>query len=658
MEQDSSNSTTIPVLLEQLPNNPSLETTNSSSQGPKPLSVLLFLPPQPTIVAKNWDHFSVWDLYSTDHLGNGVQVVPIPFHFPDAQMVMLPMGEWPPTLANELALETLGVLDLLIWTMKILIWNCRRVASESFKRHVMDLKGTNNPCMMLITKTKVARDRAKAIASHLYPNYHVVDADGFASGLWLLWDASQISIDIIINSDQAIHAIVKICRNLNFGPSSGKNLGPYLSTLKAFGMNDCQMLDLGFIEERFTWVNMQLDDHVIRERLDRVWCNADWKLYFSEAFVFHLPRVHSDHNPLLLDLEPFKPSFCKHPFQLEKFRMEHLEFQTLVQDCWGVEDHNTSQCLEAMLKKAKLWSHATSDNLFKRKKQILAHLEGIHRFLSMNNSSFLTSLEKDLANEYSKILKLEEDLWFMKSRINWILDGDRNSRFFHVTTLKHRSHNKILGLKDAVGVWTYEPLDLHHLANLPIEDEIWMAVTSFKPFKASRPDGFIFFSIKDSGRILKLNYVQSSSIIRNLKKGNEPFLQGIKWISVDGNSISFWKDCWLFDPPLNSILFRPLSSNDEDLWVVNVFSFAAFNSSLISDPLFDTILKTIKANPISKIGLGNDSYSWKGSRDGSFSMKVAYLMAKGVNINRYRMEMDLEGSYPTKNSIFHLAFMS
>ncbi|GKV38468.1 hypothetical protein SLEP1_g46380 [Rubroshorea leprosula] len=102
---------------------------------------------------------------------------------------------------------------------------------------------------------------------------------------------------------------------------------------------------------------------------------------------------------------------------------------------------------------------------------------------------------------------------------------------------------------------------------------------------------------------------------------------------MDGNSISFWKDCWLFDIPLNSILVGPLSRSDEDLQVADVFSCADFNSSLISYPLPDTILETIKANPISKIGLGNDSYSWKGSRDGSFSMKVAYLMAKGVNPN-------------------------
>ncbi|GLT46247.1 hypothetical protein SLA2020_200180 [Shorea laevis] len=461
--------------------------------------------------------------------------------------------------------------------MKILIWNCRGAANENFKRHVMDLKATHKPCMMLIMETKISGDRAKAIASNLYPNFHVVDADGFAGGLWLLRDASRISVDIIADSGQAIHAIVKVCIQSSlpaldwfFSGVYGRpqfslrsklwqelrTLFPYFKgpwviagdfndvmdqsekfggapinqhRVQAFSscMNDCQMLDLGFIGGRFTWVNMQPDGQVIRERLDRVWCNTDWKLYFPEASVFHLPRVHSDHNPILLDLEPSKQSCGKRPFRLEKFWVDHPEFQNLVQVCWGNNDHNTSQCLEAMMNRAKSWSRATFGNLFKRKKKILARLEGIHRFLSSKHCPFLTSLEKELANEYSDILKLEEDLWFMKSRTNWVLDGDRNSRFFHITALKRRSHNRILGLKDAVGNWTYDPreisnicrsyfinlfsssllhsfsnsyqmanltlehssVDLHHLADLPTEEEIRVAISSLKPFKAPGPDG-------------------------------------------------------------------------------------------------------------------------------------------------------------------------
>ncbi|GLT46248.1 hypothetical protein SLA2020_200190 [Shorea laevis] len=152
-------------------------------------------------------------------------------------------------------------------------------------------------------------------------------------------------------------------------------------------------------------------------------------------------------------------------------------------------------------------------------------------------------------------------------------------------------------------------------------DKLWNAILSSRYNINSRP------SVLPSC---------GSPVIRSLKRGNELFLQGIKWIPIHGRNISFWKDCWVLDAPLNSILCGPLNENDEELRVADVFPLASFNSSLISYPLPDTILDTIRAVPIPKVVVGQDSFSWKGSRDGSFSTKGAYMFAKGVNPNSDR----------------------
>lgn len=39
----------------------------------------------------------------------------------------------------------------------------------------------------------------------------------------------------------------------------------------------------------------------------------------------------------------------------------------------------------------------------------------------------------------------------MKSRYNWIIEGDRNTNFFHNSVIIQRKHNKIISLNDAVG---------------------------------------------------------------------------------------------------------------------------------------------------------------------------------------------------------------
>ncbi|GKV43678.1 hypothetical protein SLEP1_g50939 [Rubroshorea leprosula] len=80
-------------------------------------------------------------------------------------------------------------------------------------------------------------------------------------------------------------------------------------------------------------------------------------------------------------------------------------------------------------------------------------LVGIHQSLSLKPFTFLTTLERDLTWEYERILKLEEDLWFMKSKTNWMVDGDRNSKFFHLSTICHRSHNRIHCLRVSTDEW-------------------------------------------------------------------------------------------------------------------------------------------------------------------------------------------------------------
>ncbi|GKU87915.1 hypothetical protein SLEP1_g2242 [Rubroshorea leprosula] len=42
-----------------------------------------------------------------------------------------------------------------------------------------------------------------------YPKWEIVDADGFAGGIWLLWDDTRFTIDILNKGSQAIHGLVQ-----------------------------------------------------------------------------------------------------------------------------------------------------------------------------------------------------------------------------------------------------------------------------------------------------------------------------------------------------------------------------------------------------------------------------------------------------------------
>ena len=115
----------------------------------------------------------------------------------------------------------------------------------------------------------------------------------------------------------------------------------------------------------------------------------------------------------------------------------------------------------------------------------------------------------------------------MKARSNWIVHGERNTSFFHLTTLIRRSFNKITCIENENGILTHDMEEVKSLfldgfkslyqtkmvsssisyqvdmgwsvqiaqvdaeaLNLPPSDlEISNSLFTMKPFKALGPDG-------------------------------------------------------------------------------------------------------------------------------------------------------------------------
>ena len=145
--------------------------------------------------------------------------------------------------------------------------------------------------------------------------------------------------------------------------------------------------------------------------------------------------------------------------------------------------------------------------------------------------------EEDLSilSDLHNIISKEEKFWRQRSRVKWLKDEDQNTKFFHLTTLKHRANNRILGLKkgqevltkevditnevvsffssllswdlllskvDQEDIVSYIPwvLELHHnklLQAIPSESEVREALFSLLADKSLGPDVFptLFFQM-------------------------------------------------------------------------------------------------------------------------------------------------------------------
>ena len=217
-------------------------------------------------------------------------------------------------------------------------------------------------------------------------------------------------------------------------------------------LDDCNMVDLGFARPKYKWTNRRPISALILERIDRCFANPSWRVLFPEVAVTHLPRTFSNHCPVLIELFRMDPPAQNKPFRFHTMWLLHPGFPNIVQKAW-TEDKDFQGAVLEFVSKAKHWNYNVFENLFARKKRVLAIINGAQKALANRPTDFLLTLVKQLIEEYSLILLQEEEYWALKSRLNAATFGDSNTTFFHVSTLVRRHRNKIKCIKDSVGNW-------------------------------------------------------------------------------------------------------------------------------------------------------------------------------------------------------------
>ncbi|XP_050241299.1 uncharacterized protein LOC126690218 [Quercus robur] len=346
--------------------------------------------------------------------------------------------------------------------MNIIIWNCRGALKPSFQKHVSELVRIHNPVMMVILETRVGGDRAKGIIDRLPFDGSVhTDTIGYTGGFWMLWDSERVDVNPLANTEQEIHAIVKV-RNANSSwlftavyasprtderhilwnnliktaelhdlpwvvvgdfnePLSGEDKfggrAVSVSRLLLFKkcLDKCNMIDIGFSGPRFTWTNRKDIQALIQERIDRVFVNPNWCLSYLEARVVHLTRCHFDHCPILLEMQLIINMGRKRPFRFQTCWLSEPSFPSIVSRAWS-DSPALGKAVNRFTQAAIRWNASHFGNIFTRKKNIMARINGIQRALSMRPSAFLVNLENELLKELDRVLSQEEELWALKSR--------------------------------------------------------------------------------------------------------------------------------------------------------------------------------------------------------------------------------------------------
>ncbi|CAN1120799.1 hypothetical protein LINPERHAP2_LOCUS413 [Linum perenne] len=237
-------------------------------------------------------------------------------------------------------------------------------------------------------------------------------------------------------------------------------------------IRDCSLIDTGIVGPRFTWFRKNL-----KERLDRCLANADWFSTFPDSSTIHVERLKSDHRPLLVRIRStVRYDVCPRPFRFNAAWFGHENFTDFLDQSWK-RGRDLCFSLQDFKEHCITWNTEVFGHIFKRKRHLEKRLRQLELRTQQGDSGIWMREEDLVRRELERILWQEHMLWLQKSRMQWIKDGDRNTKFFHLSTLCRRKANWIQGLKLDDGSWSYDDAELKK-----------MAVAYFENlFKAGRP---------------------------------------------------------------------------------------------------------------------------------------------------------------------------
>ena len=231
------------------------------------------------------------------------------------------------------------------------------------------------------------------------------------------------------------------------------------SQMQAFRdvLDECGFMDLGFVGSKFTW-HKHYENFTVWERLDRAVANNEWFSLFPDTQVHHLDVTTSDHKPLLINPDGMD---CKQqrPFRFEQMWMSDPGCGATIEAVWqqGGDGHRGERVIKKVDKCGKSltkWSKTCFRNVRRELEQKRKKLAQAERVACSGGSVLLM---KKLEKEINVLLDKEAQMWGQRAKVQWLKDGDRNTRFFHSKASQRRRKNYIKGLYDNEGQWCTNP---------------------------------------------------------------------------------------------------------------------------------------------------------------------------------------------------------
>jgi hypothetical protein len=290
------------------------------------------------------------------------------------------------------------------------------------------------------------------------------------------------------------------------------------------------LMDLPMAGGMSTWAN-----NLSWSRLDRFLVSPDWEFSYTGLIQKKLLRVCSDHAPIILMRGCVQSG--KSAFKFENMWLKEEGFVDKVYSWWSLFSFTGSPSfilakkLRALKGKIKRWNREVFGNVGARNKALAEELELLDRSEEVRR---LSKEEKErrrsLVSDLEASLLQKEISWRQKSRVRWLKEGDKCTKFFHQVASANRRNNSIESLI-VNGSPTSDPVCIgEHVVNY--YESLFSEPLSWRP----RLDNLEFDRLNGEEASSLEDPFEEREVIKGMDRDKAP--------GPDGFSMAFFQDCW------------------------------------------------------------------------------------------------------------------
>lgn len=198
--------------------------------------------------------------------------------------------------------------------------------------------------------------------------------------------------------------------------------------------------------------------------MDRACADEAWRDLFPATQVMHLASSCSDHCPVLIRMSQVDAQRTRPSPRYEIMWERHPTLASFVKDTWENKrpDGNLGSVRDAltdMMARLKAWSKENFGHVTKEIERLRAELADL-QLLDADRATIRQKM-----HQLDELLYKEEMMWLQRSRITWLKEGERNTKYLHRRAVWRARRNYIQRLRKLDGTWCNVPSDMERMAS-------------------------------------------------------------------------------------------------------------------------------------------------------------------------------------------------